>query len=494
MKRPILLAAFAILTTLASSRGGDDGKCEPGILHRPLSKVEALNIAIAHNGTILQAQKDVEAAAGVAVQIRAILYPQVSGSSYYVARQDSLIETNQNRKIPENEIVLPGIGTVPVGGGELPKINNQAWFGEIRIAQSLYQGGRMLSAIRSSRLLREQSLLQFESTVADTLLAVMNAYDDVLSTAMQVEVRTASVKLLTEYLRITRIKASLGDVPEFDVLRQEVEVANAQAALVQAIGAHRVAKQVFVELLGYDLPTTVSDDLPLNLTTPLVACPYPNELSAALAEALVNRSEIAALEKEELLRNEAIIVARAGYKPSVQAFAGYQLTSRLQTREVDDALHGGIVGAQVSWPIFDGFLTKGRVDEAVALRGKAGEAKAETTRIVELQVRTAWSELRTARSVLDALAKNLNKAAKALSLVQERYDVGSAAQVEVLSAQTALTDARTTYVQGLRDYSVARSRMLRATGAILQPEVRQNAGARSSNGKTTQACSRPHLP
>ena len=56
---------------------------------------------------------------------------------------------------------------------------------------------------------------------------------------------------------------------------------------------------------------------------------------------------------------------------------------------------------------------------------------------------------------------------KALSLVRERYDVGSATQVDVLSAQTALTDARTTYVRGLRDYSVARSGMMRATGAIL---------------------------
>ena len=108
------------------------------------------------------------------------------------------------------------------------------------------------------------------------------------------------------------------------------------------------------------------------------------------------------------------------------------------------------------------------MDEAVARRGKASEAKNETTRIVELQVRSAWSDLRTARSVLDAEAKNIDKAVKALELVSTRYDEGAATQVEVLSAQTALTDARSTFVQGLRDYSVSRARLVRATGADLQ--------------------------
>ena len=73
--------------------------------------------------------------------------------------------------------------------------------------------------------------------------------------------------------------------------------------------------------------------------------------------------------------------------------------------------------------------------------------------------------------MLDAEGKTIEKAVKALGLVQARYDEGASTQVEVLSAQTALTDARTTYVQGLRDYSVARTRLLRATGEDLQPSA-----------------------
>lgn len=470
MKRSAFLIPAVLLIALLPVRAGSDLSSGFAALGQPLSKVDALNLAVAHNGTILQAQKDVEAAAGVAIQIRAILYPHVTHNAQYNVRQDSLIETNQDqRQFSGGTINLPSnLGSVQIGPITLPKVNNQAWSTDIQIVQSIYEGGRLLSAVRSSKLIREQALLDFQSTVADTLLSVCNAYDDVLRTAGEIEVRDEQVKFLTAYLRDTEIRFHAGTVPEFDVVRNQVELANGVAEQVQTVGDNRVAKQQFVELLGYDVPPSVSDDLSLNLTTPLEARPYYQRLSDALVEALANRSEIAALDKEIRLRDEAIIVAKAGWKPSVQAFAGYELTSRVETRTAGDQLHGGLIGAQVSWPIFDGFLTKGQVDEAIAERGKADEAKAETMRVVELQVRTAWSDLRTASSVLDAQTENVKKAVRALELSDARYKAGSGTQIDVLSAQTALSDARSSYVDALRNYSVAFASLRRATGEDMQ--------------------------
>src|SRR5262249_5067062 len=171
--------------------------------------------------------KDVEAAAGVAIQTRAILFPHVAETASYSVSQDTLIEANQERRIPFTTITLPPpIGEVTFGGGELPKTNNQTWISDIWVVQSLYEGGRLLSATRSSRLIKEQALLVLQSTVADTLLSVSNAYDDVLRGAMQVEVRNASVTFLTAYRDDTTQRYNAGTVPEFDVIRQEVEVAN----------------------------------------------------------------------------------------------------------------------------------------------------------------------------------------------------------------------------------------------------------------------------
>ena len=164
-----------------------------------------------------------------------------------------------------------------LSAAESPKVNNQSWDADIQIVQSIYEGGRMHSAARSARLIREQALLVFQSTVSDTLLSVANAYDDALRRAKQVEVREQQVKFLTEYRDETKARFEAGTVPEFDVIRQEVEVANGTAQLVQAQGDHRIAKQKLVALLGYNLPADITDNLPLNLATPLVARPYPHE-------------------------------------------------------------------------------------------------------------------------------------------------------------------------------------------------------------------------
>lgn len=477
------LALSLLLSALPVTFAGDGGGSDWGVLRRPLSKVEALNLAIEHNSTILQARKEVEAATGVSIQTKAILYPKAAFVAAYSVRQDSTIEANQNVKTEPVEITLPGLGDLSFGGEDAAKVNNQAWGMEIQLTQSLYEGGRLISAGKTARLINEQAALIFEGVVADTLLGVSTAYDDVISAAKQVEVRAASVTFLDAYLAQTKVKAGAGAITEFEVLRQEVELANAQAALTQAQGDHRVAKQAFVFQLGYDVPITASDDLALNLTTPLSAKGYPFELDDALRRAAGNRTEIAALAKEELLRDEAVVIAKAGLKPSVQAFAGYEVTSRARTRNVGDELHGASVGVQVQWPIFDGFLTKGRVMEAVAQKGKASEAKAETTRIVERQVRTAWSNLRTAKAILTAQGKNVEKAVRALELANTRYKEGAGTQIDVLNAQTALTDARGSLVRGLRDYSVARASLLRATGDDLQAATVSSAPKPKAKGK-----------
>ena len=57
---------------------------------------------------------------------------------------------------------------------------------------------------------------------------------------------------------------------------------------------------------------------------------------------------------------------------------------------------------------------------------------------------------------------------RALELAKSRYGAGTGTQIDVLNAQTALTEARGSYVDALRDYSVARATLIRATGADLQ--------------------------
>jgi outer membrane protein TolC len=130
-------------------------------------------------------------------------------------------------------------------------------------------------------------------------------------------------------------------------------------------------------------------------------------------------------------------------------------------------LHGWMAGAQASWSLFDGFLTRGKVKEATARFDRAGLELEDRGRRIELDVRTAFWNFDEAKEVLKSQEKVVEVAIEALRLARARNEAGTSTQLDVLSAQTALTDARTTQVQALHDYGVARARLERAVGANL---------------------------
>ena len=83
-------------------------------------------------------------------------------------------------------------------------------------------------------------------------------------------------------------------------------------------------------------------------------------------------------------------------------------------------------------------------------------------------MRTACSNFIEAREVLESQKAVQEEAEEALRLAEARMAAGSSTQLDVLDAQTALTQARTTQAQALHDYSVARARLQRAVGEDME--------------------------
>ena len=418
----------------------------PGWITQPLSLLNCMNLALSQNATILKAKSDLQANYGIVIQTRAVALPQLQATGQYKGSQRSAIE------------VIPP---------PFPALPNQNWNAGIQLVQSIYEGGKMLAAVRAARLIKEQSLLDYQTVVDDTLLNTRLAYYDVLLAAQQIVVHEASVDLLTRELEDQEHRYNAGTVPHFNVLRAQVEVANERPALIQARNNYRIAKNNLANLLGYNLPRDIWEDIPLNLTDKLDDRPYQVDLPQAIEQALGNRTELAALRKAEALQRENVISAKSGYKPSFQIFAGYSWYNAQFTPpiEITHDLYGWNAGAQLSWDIFDGMLTRGKVVQARALQDKSRTDVEDKGRQIELEVRTAYSQFIEAREVPDSQKTVQAEAEEALREAQARADAGTGTQLDVLDAQTSLTQARTTEVQALHDYAAARARLERAIGA-----------------------------
>ncbi len=439
MKRLVaIFCAIALFSSVQLTASSADSVTN--ILSQPLSLVEAVNIALAHNPSVLKSQKELQASHGIAVQTRAIVIPTLKTTGQYQIEDRALAESFS------------------------PLRQDQNWGLGLRLVQSVYEGGRMKSALRSAKLTMQQAELRHQDVLLETVLLAETAYFDILLAAQQIDVQEASVKLLEQELNNTKRRFEAGVVPQFNVLRAEVEVANARPRLIRARNSHRIAKNNLANVLGYDLPSSVWEDIPLNLTTALEETPYKIDLQNALNQALTNRTDLAANRKALLAREEDVKFAKAANLPSLQGFVGYDVRNSILTDDISVEKHGWVAGAQVSWDIFDGLRTQGRVEEARARVDQAEIAIDELRRRIELDVRTAFTNFNEAREVLDSNRKVLEQAAEALRLATSRYSAGTGTQLDVLSAQTALTDARSTQVQALRDYQVAVARFERVVG------------------------------
>ena len=417
----------------------------PSWLTRPLSLADALNTALLQNATLLKAQNDLQSSHGLVVQTRAVALPQVNVTGKYQDQEETF------------------------GAGAPFTVPNQTWNSGIQISQAIYEGGKLRAAIKAADATAQQALAQYNTAVADMLLNVRLAYYDVLLAAQQIVVHEASVKLLQKELDDQQHRFDAGTVPKFNVLRAEVAVANERPSLIHARNEYRIAKNNLANLLGYNLPRDVWENLPLNLTDNFDTAPWNVVLPDAIQQALSRRSELVALRKQIDLSQLNIVNAKAGYKPTVSVFAGYGWMNNSYNTDVGSDLQGWNAGAQLNWSIFDGLLTHGKVVQARAQYDRARTDLDDQSRQIELAVRTAYSDFIEARETLESQEKVQEEAEEALREANARAEAGSGTQLDVLDAETSLTQARTTQIQARHDYVTARAKLERAIGTDQAP-------------------------
>jgi outer membrane protein len=438
-----------IVASLVASSASIHAANAPAPLPSSLTLPDCLDLAMKQNPTILKAREEIRRTHGLIMEARAPAIPQVNGSGQYEQIQKSAIDS------------FPG-------GSGIFRNQEQPWNAQIEISQLVYSGGKVRAALRAAKLSDRIAALGFEKAVADVILNVRTTFYQILLNKAQVEVREQSVTLLEQQLRDAQSRFDVGAVPRFNVLRAEVELANAKPPLIRSQNDLRISKESLVKLLAIDSRNQTNNFTPISFEGELVYVHRAWDLPVALQQALARRPELLQAEQQIGVAEANVKVASAGYKPSASLFANYGWHNSIFTNELDVLREGWTAGARVDWAIFDGMLTRGQVTQARAVLQEANLDYADTRRQVELEVRQAYSDYLQTLELIEAQKKTVEQAAESLRLAEARFRAGTGTQLDVLSAQTALTDARSNEVQALHDYNVAIATLERVTGLTVR--------------------------
>jgi len=134
----------------------------------------------------------------------------------------------------------------------------------------------------------------------------------------------------------------------------------------------------------------------------------------------------------------------------------------------------------LSMPLFDGFKTRGAVQQAQAELSRAEAQLSQTRASVAIEIEQARAEIARAQALVAARHVTVGQAERAQHLASVRYANGIATALEVSDARLALEQASVNEAQATRDYLLALAALERALG---HPVPLQSAGGRVAVGQ-----------
>jgi outer membrane protein len=319
----------------------------------------------------------------------------------------------------------------------------------------IYTGGKLSGTIDQAKANYKYYLVGEQKAYNDMRETVTNSYYGMLQADNVQNLSRESVKRLEEHLKNVKAQYDVGVVAKVDVLRSEVELADAQQTLIQAENAYHIAEATLNKIVGLPMDTT------LKLQDSMQYTPYDNDMKYCLDYAAEHRPDLEQARQNVEAAKGALKVARSGYMPQVSASASQNWND---TNWPGDENGNWSVGVGVSMNIFDTGVTLSKIHGAEADLAKAEESYRDAVDSIMLEVRSTYLNLREAEKRIKTTEVAVAKAEEDYHIAQVRYMAGVGTNTDVLDAQVALTDAQNNYVQSLYDYNTSKTSLETAIG------------------------------
>jgi len=407
-----------------------------------------------------------------AVRIGLDNHPRIKSASERILSQQAVLGQQMGAYYPtvslSNLYRSSFTGTAVPGAVASDTITSLANFN-----MTLYNFGKREGNVQAARETLGAVQQDYATTTQDTVLSIKQAYYIYLGVQAIVNVRKETVRNRELLVRQARGFFEVGTRAKIDVARAEANLYTAQADLIAAENAVKIAWVTLRNAMGSPrLPEQpVAEDSP--------EVEFSMNLAAARNVAYDARSELKSFAAQRKASDQLIATARRGHLPDLIFDASYG--RRHVSNETDDGRRLNTFPLQPTWsvqlsfniPIFDGFRTTQRVEETLHNYYNLRAQEEERRQLIALEVETFYLRVVETQERIKATESAAKAAKENLDLAQGRYQVGVGSIIEVTDAETLYTDAQTTYIRTVYDYKIADAQLARAMGdnrvGVLKP-------------------------
>jgi outer membrane protein len=408
----------------------------------PLTLPEAVRLALRENPEVQIANLDVAESRENRSIARSALLPQASLSVSDAATRRNL-EAFIGRRIPSLPQHVGPFQTFQAGAGfSAPVFDLTLW-------RRLEASSHRISGTQAQELtVRERTTL----LVVSQYLGCLRAAADVRAAESRVQLAQALYDQAVE-LQTQGISTAL------DTLRSNVELQNEKQRLIVARTQHKTSLYGLEQLLNLD----PHQDVTLTDETSFFSTPQFT-LQESVESAFAYRPEIKALAAQETAARLEQRAAGDERLPKVVVGGnwGYQGTS------MSASIPAYQIQVTLDVPLFTGGRIRAENARARIELKKIGSQMEDTKSRVALEVKTSVEQLNAARNEVEVANLGVRLAKDEVGQARERFQAGVANNIEVTSAQDALSRANDNQIAALYRYNQARADLAHATGQIQQ--------------------------
>jgi outer membrane protein TolC len=434
-----LIAVFLLIAPLSFFHFGAALGEEKEV--RILTLEEALQITADKNRDIQKAREFRNQVMGRYVEERAAALPQFVVTAYVSNERD------ESRK---------------AFGGIFP-LQQKTRSLELGLSQALFTWGQIGAAVRAAKVGIATADDQLRIFRQAAFRDVSASFYDILLAKEFHAIANQNLEQKTRHYDEARKKYSAGVATDYDILVAKVAVENARPEVIRTENLILISRENLRFLLGIEQEVDVKGSLETAIAS------YP-AYGDAVEVALKNRPELSDLRHRIGVADELVKIANAGDKPRLDFKAGYGY--RDLDIGPDQYGNGGTwrIGLFITYPIFDGLRTRGKVSQAKSNVTTLKIEEAKLLDSIKLEVRDGCNVLIESGEIVKALSGTAGQAERLLYMAEKGYEYGVKTRLEVDDAELNLVQARGNLTRAKRDYLVALVNLERAMGRLGEKE------------------------
>jgi len=393
-----------------------------------LTIAQAEQMAIRNNPNISVARLLALAQAQVTREVRSVEMPTAIGDL-------TAVDAHNNSRITAGLLNNPSVYDRAAGG--------------LRVSQLITDFGRTHNLVLSAESTAKAQLESERATELDITLTVDQAFYQALTAqaVLKVAEKTVAQRQATGDQVGALAKAKIRS--DLDLSFANVQLSQARLLLLDAQSNAQAAMAALNDVLGseQDQQYVLVDDT--NGNPP----PAPDDSEALVHTAFTARPDLTALNDRFLAARQFSTAQHDLWLPTLSAMAAVGGTP-VRADQIQSSWYGA-AGANLSIPVFNGFLFNAEAKEA-KLRAQAAQENVRNLRdAIAREVRTAVLNAQTAYQRIAVTQQLVDESNSALDLASARYKIGLSGIVEISEAQLNQTQAEIDNANARYSYQTA---------------------------------------